>query len=100
MPAKSDPARAAASSAPATGTSIVFTRIFDAPRELVFKVWTDPQHIAQWWGPHRFTNPRCEWDARPGGKIHVDMRGPDGTVYPMAGEFREVVEPQRLVFST
>ena len=48
---------------------------FDAPRDLVFKVWTDPEHLAQGWGPHRFTNPRCEFDARPGGAILIHMRG-------------------------
>ena len=57
-----------------------------------------PKHVQQWWGPHGFTNPRCDWDARPGEPIHIDMKGPDGTVYPMTGEFREVVEPERLVF--
>ncbi len=46
---------------------LVLTRVFDAPRELVFKVWTDPKHVAQWWGPHGFTNPVCELDLRPGG---------------------------------
>lgn len=80
--------------------SLVMTRTFDAPRALVFRAWTDPSHVAQWWGPRGFTNPRCEWDARPGGKIHIDMRGPDGTVYPMPGEFHEVVAPERLVFSS
>ncbi len=80
------------------GMEVAFTRTFDAPRRLVFKVWTDPKHLAAWWGPHRFTNPRCEWDARPGGGIHIDMRGPDGHIYPMSGRFREVVEPERLVF--
>jgi uncharacterized protein YndB with AHSA1/START domain len=80
------------------GVEIVFTRTFDAPRNLVFKVWTDPRHLAKWWGPHGFTNPRCEWDARPDGAIHIDMRGPDGRIYPMSGRFREIVEPERLVF--
>ncbi|HEV2720221.1 MAG TPA: SRPBCC domain-containing protein, partial [Thermoanaerobaculia bacterium] len=80
--------------------SLVMTRTFDAPRALVFRAWTDPAHVQQWWGPHGFTNPRCDWDARPGGAIHVDMRGPDGTVYPMPGRFHEVVEPERLVFSS
>ena len=75
------------------------TRTFDAPRDLVFDAWTDPKHLAQWWGPHHFTNPRCEFDARPGGAIHIDMRGPDGTVYPMKGEVKEIVRPSRLVFS-
>jgi len=79
--------------------NLVLTRVFDAPRALVFKAWTDPNHLSQWWGPHGFTNPRCEWDARPGGLIRVDMRGPNGTVYPMTGAYREIVEPERLVFT-
>ncbi len=80
------------------GMEVVFTRTFDAPRNLVFKVWTDSSHLVEWWGPHGFTNPRCEWDARPGGEIHIDMRGPDGRIYPMSGRFQEIVEPERLVF--
>jgi uncharacterized protein YndB with AHSA1/START domain len=76
------------------------TRTFDAPRELVFKAWTDPQHVAQWWGPKYFSNTVCELDARPGGAIRIHMRGPDGTVYPMKGVFREVVPPERLVFTS
>lgn len=77
---------------------VTITRLFNAPPALVFKAWTDPELLAKWWGPHRFTNPRCEVDARPGGAIRIDMRGPDGTVYPMTGVFHEVVEPVRLVF--
>jgi uncharacterized protein YndB with AHSA1/START domain len=76
---------------------LVITRDFDAPRELVFAAWTDPRHVAQWWGPKDFTNPVCEVDARPGGAIRIDMRGPDGAVYPMTGTFRELVPPERLV---
>ena len=76
------------------------SRTFDAPRDLVFKVWTDPAHLAQWWGPHHFTNPRCELEAHPGGAIHIDMRAPDGTVFPMKGEVKEIVPPERLVFSS
>jgi uncharacterized protein YndB with AHSA1/START domain len=79
---------------------LVMTRTFDAPRELVFKAWTDPKQVQQWWGPHGFTNPRCEVDARPGGAIRIDMRGPDGMVYPMKAVFEEVTEPERLVFVT
>jgi len=78
---------------------LVLTRVFDAPRELVFKVWTDPKHVAQWWGPQGFTNPVCELDLRPGGAIRIHMRGPDGTVYPMTGVYQEVVQPERLVFT-
>jgi uncharacterized protein YndB with AHSA1/START domain len=77
---------------------VTLVRVFDAPRQLVFKMWTDPKHMAQWWGPHGFTNPVCEIDARPGGRFRIDMTGPDGTVYPMIGTFREVVSPERLVF--
>lgn len=77
---------------------LALTRTFDAPRALVFKAWTDPAHLARWWGPHGFTNPVCEADARPGGAIRIHMRAPDGTVYPMTGTFREVVEPERVVF--
>ena len=79
---------------------LVLTRVFDAPRELVFKVWTDPKHVAQWWGPHGFTNPVCELDLRPGGAIRIHMRGPDGTVYPMTGVYQKVVPPERLVFTS
>jgi uncharacterized protein YndB with AHSA1/START domain len=79
---------------------LVLTRVFDAPRELVFKAWTDPKQVAQWWGPHGFTNPVCDLDVRPGGAIRIHMRGPDGTVYPMTGVYNEVVEPERLVFTS
>jgi len=77
---------------------LVLTRVFDAPRELVFKAWTDPKCVREWWGPHGFTNPVCELDARPGGAIRIHMRGPNGIVYPMTGVYQEVVEPERLVF--
>jgi uncharacterized protein YndB with AHSA1/START domain len=79
---------------------VLFTRILDAPRDLVFQVWTDPEHMAKWWGPKWFTNPVCEMDVRPGGAILIHMRGPDGVVYPMKGEFREVVKPELLVFTS
>jgi uncharacterized protein YndB with AHSA1/START domain len=82
------------------GREFIITREFDAPRELVFKAWTDPKHLAQWWGPRGFTNPVCEWDARPGREIYVVMRAPNGVRYPMAGEFREVAAPERLVFTS
>lgn len=47
------------------GMEVAFTRVFNAPRRLVFKVWTEPKHVVQWWGPHGFTNPRCELDVDP-----------------------------------
>jgi uncharacterized protein YndB with AHSA1/START domain len=80
------------------GNELTITHVLNAPRALVFKVWTDPKHLAQWWGPKGFTNPVCEVDLRPGGTILIHMRGPDGTVYPMSGEYREIVKPERLVF--
>jgi uncharacterized protein YndB with AHSA1/START domain len=79
--------------------TVVITRVFDAPRELVWKAWTDPRHMAQWWGPHGFTNPVCELEVRPGGALRIVMRAPDGAEYPMKGVFREVIKPERLVFT-
>jgi uncharacterized protein YndB with AHSA1/START domain len=79
---------------------LVLIRVFDVPRQLVFKAWTDPKHVAKWWGPHGFTNPVCELDARPGGAIRIHMRGPDGNVYRMTGVYQEVVEPERIVFTS
>jgi uncharacterized protein YndB with AHSA1/START domain len=85
---------------PGAPKEMVLTRTFDAPRGLVFRAWTDPEHLKRWWGPHGFTNPVCEADARPGGAIRIDMTGPDGAVYPMTGTFHEVVEPERIVFTS
>jgi len=82
------------------GREFILTREFAAPRGLVFEMWTDPRHLAQWWGPRGFANPVCEWEVRPGGKIYDVMRAPDGTRYPMGGEFREIVVPEKLVFTT
>jgi uncharacterized protein YndB with AHSA1/START domain len=79
---------------------LTIIRIFDAPRELVFKAWTDSKHLAQWWGPKDFTNPVCEVDPRPGGALYIEMTGPDGVAYPVKGTFREIVPPERLVFTT
>jgi len=78
---------------------ITLTRVFDAPCELVWKAWTDPKMMAQWFGPRGFTNPICELDVKVGGSLRIVMRGPDGTDYPMKGEFLEVVPLERLVFS-
>ncbi len=93
--AAADSKKAAAGAA----KELVLTRTFDAPRALVFKVWTDPKHLTRWWSPYGFTNPVCEADAKPGGVLRIDMKGPDGTVYPMKGVFDEVVAPERLVFT-
>jgi len=83
-----------------TGTDrdITATRIFDAPRDLVFEAWTDPKHIAQWWGPSGFTNTIHSMDVRPGGEWDFIMHGPDGTNYKNKNVYREVVRPERLVY--
>ena len=74
------------------------TRILNAPRELVFEAWTNPKHLAEWWGPSGFTNPVCKADAKNGGKIYIEMTAPDGTVYPMNGTFKEIIKPEKIVF--
>jgi uncharacterized protein YndB with AHSA1/START domain len=79
---------------------LVLERTFQAPRELVFRAWTDPAHLQRWWGPKDFTNPVCEFDARPGGAILIHMGAPNGDVYPMKGEVKEVNAPSRLVFTS
>jgi len=75
-------------------------RTFDAPRALVWKMWTDPAHVAAWWAPEHFTTPVVRMDVRPGGAIHMVMRGPDGADFPFDGRFVAVDEPDRLVMRT
>ena len=77
---------------------ILVERVFDAPRELVFDVWTNPKHVALWWGPDGFTNTIASMDVRPGGEWRFVMHGPDGVDYPNRIVFREVVRPERLVY--
>jgi uncharacterized protein YndB with AHSA1/START domain len=77
---------------------LVIERIFDASPGVVFQAWTDPVRVQRWWGPKNFTNPVCEFDARPGGAIRIHMRAPNGVVYPMSGVVQEIVAPERLVF--
>lgn len=79
-------------------TEVTFTRIFNAPRALVFKAWTDPQHFAKWWGPRGFTNPVCDLDLRPGGRFRIVMQG-HGVESPCEGTYHEIVENERLVMS-
>jgi uncharacterized protein YndB with AHSA1/START domain len=74
------------------------TRFVAAPRELVFKAWTDPKLVAKWWGPSGFTTTMVNWSARKGGGILIDMNAPDGAVYPMGGKFVEVKRPGSVVF--
>jgi uncharacterized protein YndB with AHSA1/START domain len=83
---------------PAT-REVVITRVVDAPHRLVFDTWSKPEHLARWWGPKGFTLPACEMDFRPGGAYRFVMRGPDGRDYPFHGVYREIVEPERIVFT-
>jgi uncharacterized protein YndB with AHSA1/START domain len=78
---------------------IVTSRVFDAPREVVWDAFTDPKQVALWWGPRGFTTTIHEMDVRPGGCWRHTMRGPDGTNYPNASIFQEVVRPERIVYS-
>jgi uncharacterized protein YndB with AHSA1/START domain len=95
------PSSSSATAEPASPRrELAIGRIIEAPRAVVFKAWTDPTHVAQWWGPHGFTNPVCKLDVRPGGAIRIDMRGPDGRVYPMTGVYQAIAEPERLVFTS
>ncbi len=80
--------------------TLVLTRVFDAPRAIVWEAWTNPRHLAQWWGPHEYTAPRAEIDLRPGGALRIDMRGPDGSVQAVTGAVRDVRPLERLVFTT
>ena len=77
---------------------IVLSRVFAAPRELVFTAWTDPRHLAEWWGPRGFTTTTSQLDLRPGGLWRFVMHGPDGKNYDNRIEFIEIVRPERLVF--
>jgi uncharacterized protein YndB with AHSA1/START domain len=73
-------------------------REFDAPRELVWKMFADPYHLSRWWGPKGYTNPVVEIDLRPGGHWHHVMRSPDGRDFPTDSEFIEVTPPERIVY--
>jgi uncharacterized protein YndB with AHSA1/START domain len=78
---------------------MVIARIFDAPRELVWKAWTDPKYVMQWWGPKGFTAPVCKIDFRVGGKYLCCMRSPDGQEFWNAGEYYEIVPHEKIVSS-
>ena len=90
---------ALAQSAPYGERTVTLTRMLDAPRDLVWRAWTDPKHLAHWFGPKGFTSSVPELDVRVGGSLRIVMHGPDGNDYPMKGVFSEVKPPERLVFS-
>jgi uncharacterized protein YndB with AHSA1/START domain len=81
------------------GRELVISRVIDAPRELVFKAWTDPEHLKQWFAPRPWTTPVAELDVRAGGASLITMRGPDGAEFPNRGVYLEVVQNERLVFT-
>ena len=78
--------------------SIIGTRVLDAPRALVFSVWTNPKHLAQWWGPNGFTTTTQAFDFRPGGIWRFVMQGPDGRDYQNRIIFDEIAPPERIVY--
>lgn len=80
------------------GKEVVVSRLINAPREQVFDAWIKSEKLAKWWGPNGFRNPRCEIDARAGGKIYIEMiRESDGKMFPLDGEVEEIVAPSRIV---
>ena len=83
---------------PVAEREIIAARVLSAPRDLVFQAFSDPRHLAQWWGPNGFTNTFSEFDLRPGGHWRFVMHGPDGTDYPNHSVFDEVIAPERIVF--
>jgi uncharacterized protein YndB with AHSA1/START domain len=93
MAARSD---AATESAERT---LVITRVFDAPRSLVWRAWTDPDHMAHWFGPKGFAGDVIRMDARVGGSYHFHMRGPQNDDHWLVGVYREIVEPERLSYT-
>lgn len=79
--------------------TLVMTRVFDAPRQLVFKCWTEPEHLARWWGCAGSTVTTFKGDFRPGGAFRVVMRLSDGSDHRVCGVFREIAAPERLAFT-
>jgi uncharacterized protein YndB with AHSA1/START domain len=75
------------------------TRVFDAPRRLVFEAWSKPEHVSRWFTPRPLTTPKCEMDFRTGGKFYLVMRMPDGIEFPMDATYTEVMPPEKIAFS-
>ncbi|CAN5141636.1 SRPBCC family protein [soil metagenome] len=89
-----------------TKKEMIMVREFAAPREMVFKAWTDQELVKQWWGPQGVFIPVCELDVKPGGKIHIVMEAGEelgsfkGTQWPMTGEYVEIDEPKKIVYTS
>lgn len=103
MPAKSATSKSGGSKAKTGADSapqaLVIKRMFEAPRDLVWKVWSDPNQAKEWWGPNGFTLPFVEMDQRPGGKWRAHMRAPDGKDFWQHGVYREIVPPEKTVYT-
>ncbi|SEO85728.1 SRPBCC domain-containing protein [Amycolatopsis saalfeldensis] len=82
-----------------TPREVVFTRTVRVERSLVWRLWTESRHLAQWWGPHGFTNPECAIDPRPGGRLGILLRSPDGDEYLNVGAVQLIDPPAQLVFT-
>ncbi|MEQ9606852.1 MAG: SRPBCC domain-containing protein [Kiloniellaceae bacterium] len=78
---------------------LVITRLLDAPRALVFKVWSQPEHLVRWWGPQGFTLPDCTLEFHPGGAFRCLMRSPEGSEHRMHGVYQDIVEPEKISFT-
>ncbi|HVZ12948.1 MAG TPA: SRPBCC domain-containing protein [Bauldia sp.] len=83
---------------PAPQKEVLFERVLDAPRAAVFQAWVDPKQLAEWWGPETFTIARATLEPRIGGSLFIEMKGPDGALYPMKGRIVDHVDNERLVF--
>jgi len=79
--------------------ALIITRIFDAPRDLVWKAWTEPERMMRWFGPKDYTVPHCEIDFRVGGRVFFCMRSPEGQDYWNTGVFKEIAAQERLVYT-
>ncbi|CAN5433681.1 SRPBCC family protein [soil metagenome] len=86
-----------ASSASTADREIISVRVFDAPRDLVFSAWTEPEHLKRWWGPKGFTNTFLKCDMRPGGEWEFIMHGPNGVDYANKIVFVEIIRPERII---
>lgn len=82
-----------------TNRELILTRLIDAPRENIFKAWTEPELLKQWFAPLPFTTPTAELNVRAGGSFVITMRGPDGVEMPVSGLYLEVIENERLVYT-
>lgn len=82
-----------------SGLALQMTRVLRAPRSLVFRALTEPGELAKWWGPNGFTAPSVDFDPRVGGSYRIEMQPPEGEVFYLTGEFREVEPPARLVYT-